>query len=171
MSWKRLEQGDISLKYETWLFFHKVRNRLRQSSSSQDNGQSMVIYHTCINHALSVVIVSWQRSEHSNISLMYETCSVSCHRLMTTDRALLFVIKVWNILRQLLSCHGNGQSMVIPPQIWVMLFQQQQNLGRRFGTSKIHLNPPRWLRMLSVLRRCFCCYWLFAYCYPHCGSL
>ena len=36
---------------------------------------------------------------------------------------------------------------------------QQQNLGRRFGTSKMHLSPPppppRWLRLLSsVLRRC-----------------
>ena len=33
---------------------------------------------------------------------------------------------------------------------------QQQNLGRRFGTSKMHLSP-RWLRLLSVLRRWFCC--------------
>ena len=33
---------------------------------------------------------------------------------------------------------------------------------RRFGTSKMHLSPPpRWLRLLSVLRRWFCCCWLF----------
>ena len=32
-------------------------------------------------------------------------------------------------------------------------------LGRRFGTSKMHLSP-QWLRLLSVLRRWFCC-WLF----------
>ena len=29
---------------------------------------------------------------------------------------------------------------------------QQQNLGRRFGTSKMHLSP-RWPRLLSVLRQ------------------
>ena len=37
--------------------------------------------------------------------------------------------------------------------------QQQPNLGRRFGTSKMHLSP-HWLRLLSVLRRWFCCCWL-----------
>ena len=31
---------------------------LCQLSSSHDNGQSMVIYHLCMKHALSVVIVS-----------------------------------------------------------------------------------------------------------------
>ena len=30
------------------------------------------------------------------------------------------------------------------------MLQQQQNLGRRFGTSKIHLSPPKWLWLLSV---------------------
>ena len=34
----------------------------------------------------------------------------------------------------------------------------------------MHLSP-RWLRLLSVLRRWFCCYWLFVYCFSHCGSL
>ena len=41
-------------------------------------------------------------------------------------------------------------------QIYPTELQQQQNLGRRFGTSKMHLSP-RWLRLLSVLRRWFCC--------------
>ena len=49
------------------------------------------------------------------------------------------------------------------------VLQQQQNLGRRFGTSKMHLSPW-WLRLLSVLRRWFCCCWLFVYCYSHCGE-
>ena len=31
--------------------------------------------------------------------------------------------------------------------------------------------PPRWLRLLSALRRRFCCCWLVVYCYSHCGSL
>ena len=54
---------------------------------------------------------------------------------------------------------------------WTFLvLQQQQNLGRRFGTSKMYLSP-QWLRLLSVLRRWFCCCWLFVYCYSHCGSL
>ena len=86
---------------------------LCQLSSSHDNSQSMVIYHPCIKHAPSVGIVSWQRSEHDNISLMYETCSISCHRLMTTDRAWLYIPNVWTMLRQLSSSNDNGQSMVI----------------------------------------------------------
>ena len=32
------------------------------------------------------------------------------------------------------------------------MLQQQQNQGQRFATSKMHLSP-RWLRLLSVLRR------------------
>ena len=31
------------------------------------------------------------------------------------------------------------------------------------------LQLSRWLRLLSVLRRWFCCCWLFVYCYSHCG--
>ena len=42
-------------------------------------------------------------------------------------------------------------------QVCVMLLQQQQNLGRRFGTSKMHL-CPQWLRLVSVLKRWFCCF-------------
>ena len=60
-----------------------------------------------MKHASSVVIVSWQRSEHGYSSLRYETCSVSCHRLMTTVRAWLFIPKVWNMLGQLSSPHDN----------------------------------------------------------------
>ena len=65
---------------------------LRQLLSFHDNGQSMVIYPLGMNHAPSVVIVSGQRSEHGNISLRYEPCSV-----------------------KLLSSHDNCQSMVIYP--------------------------------------------------------
>ena len=86
---------------------------LRQLLSSHDNGQSMVIYHSCMKHAPSVVIVSCQRSEHGYSSLRYETCSVSCHR--DTVRAWLFIPKLLTMLRQLLSSHDNGQSMVVYP--------------------------------------------------------
>ena len=41
----------------------------------------------------------------------------------------------------------------------MFVLQQQQNLGRRFGTSKMHLSPL-WLWLLSVLRRWLCCCWL-----------
>ena len=52
---------------------------------------------------------------------------------------------------------------------WTFLvLQQRQNLGRRFGTSKMHLSP-RWLKLLSVLWRWLCCCWLFVYCYSHVG--
>ena len=47
------------------------------------------------------------------MSLMYETCSVSCHRLMTTVRAWLFIPNVRIMLCQLSSSHGNVQSMVM----------------------------------------------------------
>ena len=39
-----------------------------------------------------------------------------------------------------------------------------------FGTSKMHLGP-RLLRLLSVLRRWFCCCLLVVNCYSHCGIL
>ena len=53
---------------------------------------------------------------------------------------------------------------------WTFLvLQLQQNAGRRFGTSKMHLSPP-WLRLLSVLWICCCC-WLVVYCYSLCRSL
>ena len=127
VSWQRSEHGYSSLRYETcsdschrdmttvraWLFISKVWNMLRQLSSSIDNGQSIVIHLYGIKHAPSVVIVTWQRSEHGYSSLRYETCSDSCHRDMTTDWAWLFISKVWNMLRQLSSSHDNGQNMVI----------------------------------------------------------
>ena len=76
-----------------------------------------------MKHASTAVIVTWQRSEHGYSSLRYETCSVSCHRLMTTVRAWLFISKVWNMLRQLSSWLDNGQSMVIYFKVWNMLRQ------------------------------------------------
>ena len=126
-SWQRSEHGYSSLRYETclvschrlmttvraWLLISKVWNMLRQLSSSHDNGQSMVIHPEGMKHALTVDIVSWQRSEHGYSSLRYEPCSDSCHRDMTPVRAWLFISKVWNMLRQLTSSHDNGQSMVI----------------------------------------------------------
>ena len=68
-----------------------------------------------MKHAPSVIILSWQRLEHGNTSFIYETCSVSCNRDMTTVRAWLFIPKVWNMLRQLSSWHDNGQRMIIHP--------------------------------------------------------
>ena len=117
VTWQRSEHGYMSYMYETcsnschrlmttvraWSFIPKVWNMLRQLSSWHDNGQSMVIHPLGMKHAPSVVIVSWQRSEHGYSSLRYETCSGSCHRDMTTVRAWLFISKVWNMLRQLSS--------------------------------------------------------------------
>ena len=113
VTWQRSEHGHSFLRYEicsvscyrllttvrAWLFIPKVWNMLRQLSSPHDNGQSMVIHHLGMKHAPSVVIASWQQSEHGYSSLRYETCSVSCHRLMTTVSAWLFTPKVWNMLR------------------------------------------------------------------------
>ena len=127
VTWQRSEHGYSSLRYKTcsdschrlmttvraWLYISKVLNMLRQLSSWHDNGQSMVIHLKGMKHVPTVVIVTWQRSEHGYSSLRYKTCSVSCHRLMTTVRAWLFISKVWNMLRYLSSWHDNGQSMVI----------------------------------------------------------
>ena len=30
----------------------------------------------------------------------------------------------------------------LPCELDILVFQQQKNLGRRFGTSKMHLRPP-----------------------------
>ena len=146
VSWLRSEQGDISLKYETcfvschrlittdraWLYIPKVWTMLCQLSSSHDNGQSMVIHPLGMKHAPSVFIVSWQRTEHGYSSLRYETCSVSCHRLMTAVRTWLYIIHVWNMLRQLSSSYDNGQSMVIylssmkhAPSVVIVSWQRQ----------------------------------------------
>ena len=97
------------------LYIPKVWSMLRQLSSSNDNGQSMVKSHSCMKHATSVAIFTWQRSEHGNISLWYESCSVSCHHLITTVLARLYIIYVWNMLRQLFSPYKNVQSMVLHP--------------------------------------------------------
>ena len=131
---------------KAWLFIPKVWNMLRQLSSSHDNGQSMVIHHSSMKHASSVVIlhengqsmviyhssmkhapsvvsVTWQRSEHGYSSLRYETCSVSCHRDRTTVRAWLFIPKVWNML---VSCHRDMTTVrawSFISKVWNMLRQ------------------------------------------------
>ena len=148
--WQRSEHGNISFIYETssvcckcllttvraWWYIPRVWSMLRQLPSSHDNSQGMVIYLLGMNHASSFVIVSRQRSEHGNIYIKYETCSVSCHRLITTVRVgnlslwqescsvscqhLMTTVRawwckhqVWNMLRQLSLSNNNGQSMVI----------------------------------------------------------
>ena len=118
------------------VMYSSGKNMDHQLSLSHDNGQSMVIYPSSMKHALSVGIVSWQRSEHGYSSLRHETCFVSCHRFMqrsehvysslryekgsvschrpiSTVRACLFIPKVWKRLCQLSSSHINGQSMVM----------------------------------------------------------
>ena len=92
-------------------------------SSSHDKGQSIDIYHSCMKHALSVVIISWQRTEHGNISSMYLTCSVSCLRLMTTDRAWSYIPEVWIMIRQLSSSITTDRAWLDIPKVWIMLHQ------------------------------------------------
>ena len=57
-----------------------------------------------------------------------------------------------------------------PCKLNIFVLQQQQYLGRRFGTSKMHLSP-QWHRLLSVLRRWFYCCWFVVDCYSYCGIL
>ena len=44
---------------------------------------------------------------------------------------------------------------------------KQPNLGRRIGTSKMHLSP-QWLRLLPILRRWLCCCWFIVYYCSYC---
>ena len=47
------------------------------------------------------------------------------------------------------------------------------NNGRIWGEDLVPVKciwAPRWLGLLSVLGRWFCCCWLFVYCYSHCGG-
>ena len=98
-----------------WLFIFKIWNMLQQLSSWHNNGQSIGFNPLGMKHALLVVIASCQWSEHGYLSLRYETCSDSWHRLMTTVRAWLFIFKIWNMLQQLSSWHNNGQSIGFNP--------------------------------------------------------
>ena len=82
-------------------------------SWAYENWQSR--FHTLGKNAPSVVIVSWQRSEHWHLFLRYESCSVSCHSLITLVRAWKYIIHLWNMARQVSSSYDNGQSMVIHP--------------------------------------------------------
>ena len=143
-----------------WLFISKVWNMLRKLSSSHDNGQSMVIHPEGMRHALTVDIVSWQRTEHGYSSLKYETCSDSCHRDMTTVRAWLFISKVWNMLRQLSSWHDNGQSIVIhllgmkhAPSVVIASWQRSEHgyLSLRYETCLVSCH-----RLMTTVRL-----WLF----------
>ena len=67
-------------------------------------------------------------------------------------------ILYFNLISQLLSlAYFDGFQIVAVS--FIAKFSQQQNLARRFGTSKIHLiPPPPCLGLLSVQRRWFCCY-------------
>ena len=174
VTWQRSEHGYSSLRYDTcsdschrdmttvraWLFISKVWNMLRQLSSSHDNGQSMVIHLLGMKHAPTVVIVTWQRSEHGFSSLRYETCSVSCHRLMTTVRAWLLISKVWNMLRQLSSSHDNGQSMVSRPEgmkhaLTVDIVSKQRS-EHGYSSLRYETCYDSWHRLMTTVRA-----WLF----------
>ena len=112
--WNKLRQLSASMTtFRVWLFIPKLWNMFRQLSLSHDNCQSMVVYPLGMNHPPSVVIVSWQWSQHGNRSVIYETCSISCHRPMITYRALLIILNGQNMLYQLPLSQNNGQSMVM----------------------------------------------------------
>ena len=143
-----------------WLFIRKVWNMLWQLTSSHDNGQSIVIHLLGMKHAPTVVIVTWQWSEHGYSSLRYETCSDSWHRLMTTVRAWLFISKVLNMLRQLSSWHDNGQSMVIhlsgmkhAPTVVIVTWQRSEHgySSLRYETCSVNCH-----RLMTTVRA-----WLF----------
>ena len=62
-----------------------------------------------------------------------------------------------NTLHLYLSVLSRGKSLffsITPCELNIFVLQQQQNLGQRFGTSKMHLSHQR-LWLPSVLRRWF----------------
>ena len=159
----------------TWLFIPKVWNMLRQLSSWHDNTQSMVLHPLGMKHAPSVVIVTWQRSEHGFSSLRYETCSVSCHRDMTTVRAWLFIPKVWNMLRQLSSPHDTGQSMVIhllgmkhAPSVVIVTWQRSEHgySSLRYETCSVSCH-----RLMTTVRAWLYISFMYETCSDSCHHL
>ena len=100
------------------------------------------LHPSSMSHALSVAIISWQRSEHGYFSLRYVTCSVRSHHLMktvrawkyathvwnmlmlmTTVRAWLFISKVWNMLPHCLRLMDMVRAYIYIPMVWNMLRQ------------------------------------------------
>ena len=88
---------------------------LRQLSSSNDNGQSMIIYPLGMNNAPSGYIVSWQRSEHGDIPLKVWTMLRQLLSSSDNGQSRVIYHPLWNMLRQLSSSNDNGQSMIIYP--------------------------------------------------------
>ena len=88
--------------------------------------------------------------------LKNESCFVSCHHLMTTARARLFISKVWNMLRQLSSSHFNGQSMVIyhislktcPPSCLHLMTTDKHG----YTSQKYESCPTSCLRLMTTVR-------------------
>ena len=94
--------------------------------------------------------------------------TLTLHSLVISSAHQLTKRKIWVKLNEI---HPNGsEDMERTQNLKVFVIQQLRNLGLRFGTSWMHLGP-RWLGLLSVLGRWFCCFWIFVYCYSHCGSL
>ena len=69
------------------------------------------------------------------------------------------ITSTWWVFFDLLSCCSHiALYVTIFP--WVLCKLYLMSLLKKTG-----------FRLLSVLRRWFCCCWLFVYCYSHCGSL
>ena len=121
------------------IYIPMVWKILCQLSSSHDNSQSRVIYHSCKKHAPSVVIITWQRSEYDyTLSRMSHALSVAIiswqrpehgYSSLGMKYAPSVVIVSWqrwehgnisyifkNMPCKLSSPHDNGQSMVIHPK-------------------------------------------------------
>ena len=166
VTWQWSEHGFSFLRYETcsvschrlmttvraWSFISKVWNMLRQLSSSHDNGQSMVIHPEGMKHAPTVVIVTWQRSEHGFSFLRYETCSVSCHRLKTTVRAWLFISKVWNMLRQLSSLFISKVWNMTPQTVVIVSWQRSEH---GYSSWRYETCSDSWHRLMTTVRAWF----------------
>ena len=102
----------------SWLFQKSVKHPLLDPVHQESSFGALAYLSLSLSFSPSLSLykyVTWQRSEHGNIFLRYEPCSVSYSRLMTTGRAWWYIPKVWTMLCQLLSSSDNGQSMLLYP--------------------------------------------------------
>ena len=102
----------------TWSLIANVCNKLRQLSSTYDNGQSIVLRPQVWNmlYLLSSTYDNWQRIVINSLGMKHAPSVVIISRQWSGHGYYPppVIWKAWSMHRQLSLFHGNGQSMVIP---------------------------------------------------------
>ena len=78
----------------------------------------------------------WE-DRHLAIDILAMVRSSTQSPAKTEDKGVLPSLKV-----RLREPYGTYDIKILHASLTFLVLQQQQNLGRRFGTSKMHLSPP-----------------------------